>query len=295
VVGQGSRQSSGFEERSARQNSSKKKSGVIMSQHQERFEFAKELARRGGKSTLDYFRSNRYTVEKKTDRSPVTIADKNAERMMRSEIGNRFPTDAIVGEEFGADQGGSDYRWIIDPIDGTKSFICGVPLYGTMVGLEYQNVCIAGAVFFPALNEAIYAMKDEGCFHQIGDQPAVAAKVSNCQSFSEAVMVTSEVETFDDADSSEVYKALEAGSYVSRTWGDCYGYMLVATGRVGLMIDPVLSIWDAAAVKPIVEEAGGVFVDWSGQPRIDSGSAIGCCPGIYDEVMALLKRHRSPK
>jgi fructose-1,6-bisphosphatase/inositol monophosphatase family enzyme len=108
-------------------------------------------------------------------------------------------------------------------------------------------------------------------------------------------MVTSEVETFDDADSSEVYKALEAGSYVSRTWGDCYGYMLVATGRVGLMIDPVLSIWDAAAVKPIVEEAGGVFVDWSGQPRIDSGSAIGCCPGIYDEVMALLKRHRSPK
>lgn len=259
--------------------------------HQERFEFAQELARIGGRSTLEYFQSDRFTVEKKSDRSPVTVADRNAEKIMRAEIEKRFPDDSIVGEEFDDRNGTSDYRWILDPIDGTKSFISGVPLFGTMVGVEHGPDCIIGAVYIPGLDEGIHACTGQGCWHYRGDNAPTRAQVSSCQQLADAVMVTSEVMTFDEVDGDELYKKLESGTYVIRTWGDCYGYMLVATGRVDLMIDPILNIWDAAAVKPIIEEAGGKFVDWHGEAKIDSGNSIGCAPGIYDEVMVLLTEH----
>lgn len=259
-----------------------------MSEHEARFEFARKLAQLGGKSTLEFFQSDRFAVEKKSDRSPVTIADRNAEKIMRAEIEKAFPQDAIIGEEFGEGQGTSGYRWILDPIDGTKSFICGVPLYGTMVGVEYQSDCVIGAVYCPGIDEGIYALSGGGAWHQRGDDQLVAAKVSGCTDLSEAVMVTSEVLTFEEINRGDLYRKLESSVYVARTWGDCYGYLLVATGQVELMIDPILNIWDAAAVKPIVEEAGGRFVDWQGEPRIDSGNSLGCCPGIYDQVMKLI-------
>lgn len=260
-----------------------------MSDHESRFQFARELARTGGQSTLEYFQSDRFSVEKKSDRSPVTIADRNAEQIMRKAIEQAFPGDAIIGEEFGEQPGESGYRWILDPIDGTKSFICGVPLYGTMVGVEYQSECLIGAVYYPGIDECIYAMNGAGAWHQKADQEAVRARVSRCTDLAEAVFVTSEVITFAEVGRRELYQELESRAYVMRTWGDCYGYLLVATGRVELMIDPVLSIWDAAAVKPIIEEAGGKFVDWQGEPRIDSGNSLGCCPGIYDQVMQIVQ------
>lgn len=207
---------------------------------------------------------------------------------MRARINERFPDDGIIGEEFGEAQGASGYRWILDPIDGTKSFICGVPLYGTMVGVEFRGDCRIGAVYCPGIDEGIYAMTGKGCWHQRRDQDPVKSRVSSCQNLNDAVMVTSEVRSFSDVGRYDLYRSLENNVYVSRTWGDCYGYLLVATGQVELMIDPELNIWDAAAVKPIVEESGGKFVDWNGNPRIDTGNAIGCCPGIYEEVHALV-------
>lgn len=264
-----------------------------MSQHLSRSEFAWQLAQLGGKSTLEYFQSARFTVEKKSDRSPVTIADRNAEQIMRAEIKKSFPDDAIVGEEFGAEEGDSGYRWILDPIDGTKSFISGVPLYGTMVGVEYEKDCVIGAVYCPGLDEGVYALSGNGAWHQKGGEQPTKAQVSNCTELSEAVMVTSEVLTFDEVNATEIYKSLESKAYVARTWGDCYGYMLVATGRVELMIDPMLNIWDAAAVKPIIEEAGGRFVDWNGEPKIDTGNSFGCCPGIYEEVFEVISKSHS--
>ena len=260
-----------------------------MSDHETRFALAKELSKSGGKSTLEYFQSDKYSVEKKSDRSPVTIADRNAEQLMRDEIQQHFPDDAIIGEEFGEKEGSSGYRWILDPIDGTKSFICGVPLYGTMVGVEYKSDCVIGAVYCPGLDEGIFAMTGAGAWHQKSGGQPVQAKVSDCTELSEAVMVTSEVLTFSEVDCDQLYRDLEQQVYVARTWGDCYGYMLVATGQVELMIDPILNVWDAAAVKPIIDEAGGRFVDWNGQPKIDSGNSIGCCPGIYDEVIRMVQ------
>lgn len=263
-----------------------------MTDQEERLEFAWELARKGGKSTLDYFQSDRFSVEKKSDRSPVTVADRNAEQIMRGEIRARFPDDGIVGEEFEDVAGSSGYRWILDPIDGTKSFICGVPLYGTMVGVEHGTRCQIGAVYCPGLDEGIYASTGAGAWHQKGNEPPVRARVSGCSDLADAVMATSEVRTFDEVGYSELYRELESSCYVSRTWGDCYGYLLVATGQIELMIDPELKIWDAAAVQPIVEEAGGRFADWNGQPRIDSGNAIGCCPGIFEAVLHKVGKHK---
>ncbi len=262
-----------------------------MPDHNPRFQFAWQVARQGGMTTLEYFQSDRCSVEKKSDCSPVTIADRNAEQRMRTEILSRFPEDGIVGEEFGEQEGTSGYRWILDPIDGTKSFICGVPLYGTMVGIEFESQCNIGAVFFPGLNEGIYAMAGSGAWHQRGNQKPVQAKASTCTNLSEAVLVTTEVLSFDKINRASLYKDLESSVYVTRTWGDCYGYLLMATGQVELMVDPILNIWDAAAVKPIVEEAGGRFVDWEGNPKIDSGNAIGCCPGIYEAVMERVSKN----
>ena len=228
---------------------------------QPRFDFACEIARTAGKSTLPYF--GQVAFEKKGDASPVTIADREAEQLIRAAVADAFTNDAFVGEEFGETPGGSGFRWIVDPIDGTKSFICGVPLFGTMVAVEYQGQSVVGAIYFPGLELGIYGCKGQPTVHgKLGDlQPA---RVSEKESLSDAVFVTSEVDSFSERGAAEVYSRLEKACYVTRTWGDCYGYYLVATGKVDLMIDPVLNIWDAAAVQPIMVGAGGTFVDWGG-------------------------------
>ena len=253
-----------------------------------RFEAARQFAMDAGKLTLKYFQTDDFKVERKSDQSPVTIADRAAEQLLREKISEHFPTDAIVGEEFGESPGTSGFRWILDPIDGTKSFINGVPLYGTMIGVEHDHECQIGAVYIPGLDEGIFASVGVGCFHKIGAQAETKAKVST-QPLSDGLFVTSEVSTFSQRNSSQVYAALEDAAYVSRSWGDCYGYLLVATGRAVLMVDPILNIWDAAAVKPIIEEAGGHFVDWNGTPTIHSGEAVGCNKTVLDEVLAITR------
>ena len=250
-----------------------------------RLDLAVEISKSAGHKTLEYFQTDRFEVQKKGDGSPLTIADQESEKHLRAAITARFPDDGIVGEEFGEQPGKNNVRWVLDPIDGTKSFISGVPLYGTMVGIEIDGEATIGAVYFPGLDEGIYACSGQGAWHYRGDAEPARASVSTKENLSNCVLVTSEVEGFRDRDALDVYHSLAKAVYFARTWGDVYGYLLVATGRVDVMIDPELNVWDACAVKPIIEEAGGRFTDWRGEARVDGGDAIGSNGNVHESIL----------
>lgn len=259
-----------------------------------RFDALRSLSVSAGKMTLAHFQKRGLEVEKKEDQSPVTIADREAETWLRQEIRRQFPADAVLGEEFGETPGSNDFRWILDPIDGTKSFISGVPLYGTMVGLEFRGEAVMGGVYLPGLDEGIYAAQGQGCWHFQGEAPPVRATTSSCESLEDAIFVTSEVKTFDRRQGREAYFEMQDACFITRTWGDCYGYLLVATGRADVMIDPIMSIWDAAALKPILEEAGGTFTDWGGIPTIEAGEGIGTNGPLLNAVTQITQRYPKP-
>ncbi len=252
-----------------------------------RLEAACEMARDAGKLTLSYFRNSNFSVERKADDSPVTEADRQAEQLMRDRIAKFFGADAIVGEEFGQQAGSSGYRWILDPIDGTKSFISGVPLYGTLIGLEHDGRSVMGVIYIPALDELLYAADGRGAWYCHAGAPPEAARVSTCSSLADGLFVTSQLDSFDKRDAVPVFRELQRRAYITRTWGDCYGYLLVATGRAEVMVDAEMSVWDAAALQPIMEEAGGTFTDWKGTRTIFHGEGIGTNRWVLDEVLSI--------
>lgn len=273
-----------------------------------RMDLALEIAQEAGDITLEYFQKNNYTVEQKYDCTPVTVADKRAEEHMRQRIKEMFPEDAVLGEEYPEMLGTSGFRWILDPIDGTKSFIHGVPLYGTLIGVEYYHPeensqstseglterrgvpeCILGVIRIPALDEMVYARLGGGAWYVKGDAVSVPAHVSFREKLSEAVTLTSEEKTFYDTHRDSGWKKLVLSSQLARSWGDCYGYLLVATGRADVMVDPEMSLWDAAALYPIILEAGGTFTDWNGIRTYRSGDGVASNGILHAEVMALLK------
>jgi len=253
-----------------------------------RLALAREAAREAGELTLRYFRDERLAVELKADQSPVTIADRAAEELLRQRIAGGFGADGILGEEFGEVAGTSGFRWILDPIDGTKSFIHGVPLYGTMVGVEFGGQAIAGVIALPALDECIWAALGRGAWHERPGHPAERAKVSATARLADSLFCTSDAKSFADSGRGAVYERLQAATRLGRTWGDCYGYVLVATGRAEMMLDPIMNVWDAAAVQPIIEEAGGTFTDWRGRRAIDAGEGIATNGHVWPELLALL-------
>lgn len=255
----------------------------------EKLQAAVAWGKEAGQLTLQYFQQTNYEVERKGDASPVTIADRSAELLIRERIAQTFPHDGIIGEEFGTSDGTSGWRWILDPIDGTKSFISGVPLYGTMIGLEREGRSWAGVVYIPGLDEGVYAAHGQGCFHFRGASAPTRVTVSKRAKLADGLFVTSQVDTFRKRNAWEAFEKLQAAAYVTRTWGDCYGYLLVATGRAEAMVDPMLNVWDAAAVQPIIEEAGGTFTDWQGEPTIHAGEAIATNSLVRDEVLAITR------
>jgi histidinol phosphatase-like enzyme (inositol monophosphatase family) len=256
----------------------------------DRLELARRAGVAAGQHTLNYFQQTNYQVERKGDASPVTIADREAEQLLRREIAAAFPSDGILGEEFGEVQGTSGYRWILDPIDGTKSFISGVPMYGTMVGVERDGRSIIGVVYIPGLDEGVYASAGQGCFHWRGTAAPTKARVSPRKTLAEGAFVTSQVDSFAKRGAAEAFAQLEKAAYITRTWGDCYGYLLVATGRVEVMVDPIMNVWDAAAIQPIMEEAGGTFTNWAGEPTIHSGEGIGTNGLVLEEVLKVTQK-----
>lgn len=254
---------------------------------QSRLDLARTAALEAGKLTLDFFQREDLAVDRKADRSPVTEADRQAEKLLRERIAANFADDGIIGEEFGEQAGTSPFRWILDPIDGTKSFICGVPLYGTLIGIENDGRSVIGVINIPALGECVYAAVGGGAWHlKDGGEPR-PARVSTQASLTEAVFLTSQVDGFAGRDARQVYLDLERQASITRTWGDCYGYLLVATGRADVMIDPEMNIWDAAALQPIIDEAGGSFTDWAGAPSIYSGECVATNGRLHDEVLTI--------
>lgn len=259
----------------------------------ERLDFAVKIARAAGDVTLRYFRQDDLVVESKPDLTPVTIADKEAEELLRERINQQFPDDAILGEEFGVTEGSSGYRWALDPIDGTKSFVHGVPLYTTLVAVLRDEEPVVGVIHAPAAGETVYAASGSGCWY-LGNprgQPR-SARVSKVARLSEALLLTTEIRTFADGrqqDATEVFRRLERAARLTRTWGDGYGYLMVATGRAEVMIDPVLDLWDIAALQPVIEEAGGHFFDWQGNSTVHTGEAIATNGLVSEEVLSITR------
>jgi histidinol phosphatase-like enzyme (inositol monophosphatase family) len=262
-------------------------------QVRDRLEFAVAIAREAGAATLRYFCRQDLVVEDKADRSPVTVADRSAEELLRERIGARFPADGIIGEEFGTASGTSGFDWTLDPIDGTKSFIHGVPLFTTLVAILNDEQPVAGVIHAPALAETVYAAKGGGCWHLAKDEAHPRrAHVSQVQALSDGLLLTSEIEGFRShsrADAMDVFMRLQQTARVARTWGDGYGYLMVATGRAEAMIDPLMNLWDAAPLQPIIEEAGGHFSDWQGNPTVRGGEAIATNAALRGEVLAITR------
>jgi histidinol phosphatase-like enzyme (inositol monophosphatase family) len=250
-----------------------------------RLEFAVRAARAASQSTLHYFRRDDLQVDRKGDASPVTVADREAEQLLRGEIARAFPDDAILGEEFGETPGTSGYRWILDPIDGTKAFIHGVPLYGTLVGVEHAGASLIGVIDIPALEERAWAAIGHGAWYTMGASEPRPARVSRRSRLADGLLVTSQVDSFASTRRAAAFERLQAAASVTRTWGDCYGYLLVATGRAEAMVDPVMNVWDAAALLPILQEAGGTFTDWRGAATIHSGEGIATNALVLAEVL----------
>ena len=260
-----------------------------MSELKERLDFAVRAAIEAGGVTMRYFRSPSLAVDAKPDKSPVTRADKEAEELLRARIAREFPDDGIVGEEFGVQDGSSEYTWYLDPIDGTQSFIRGIPLFGTMMGLEAKGEAVAGVIVFPALKELVFAGKGLGAWwcDDLSPRDPKKASVSKVSRLSEACLSANSASGFERIEMEAAYRKLSGAVRVSRGYPDCYGHYLVATGRIEIMIDPVVNAWDNAPLKPIMEEAGGRFTDVDGNATIHGGSGISSNGPMHDEVVAM--------
>jgi histidinol phosphatase-like enzyme (inositol monophosphatase family) len=231
-------------------------------------EAAADVARVAGDTALRYFGTG-VAIEAKRDGTPVTVADRTAEQAAREWLHARFPEDGILGEELGEERPGALRRWVLDPIDGTKTFVRGVPLWGSLVALHEGETVLAGAIYCPAVGELVAAAPTMGCWWN-GSRCTVSA----VDDLSRAVVLTTDERFIGHPRQTAAWKQLTAQTAMSRSWGDCYGYLLVATGRAELMTDPVLSPWDAVALLPVITEAGGVFTDWRGQVTAFSGAGV---------------------
>ena len=248
-------------------------------------EFGVQTAYEAGRLTLGYFGAQAARPEFKTDDTPVTVADREAERLIRARIGVRYPRHAILGEEYGEDEGSDpDHRWVVDPIDGTKSFVRGVPLYGVLIGLEIAGVCEVGAAYFPAIDEMVCAATGEGCYRN-GRRTIVSATGS----LAEGLVSYTDAASFEEHSRWEALLRVISAAGESRGWSDSYGHALAATGRVELMLDPIMDPWDCGPFPPILREAGGYFGDWSGHETIYAHEAISTTQTLLPEVLRLIE------
>ncbi len=243
---------------------------------------AQELAGNAGSITLEHF-GKLLDSETKGDGTPVTVADRAVETFLRGEIERRFPDHGILGEELGRTNPEASVRWILDPIDGTRTFMRGIPLFGILLGIEVEGIPVVGVAHFPALGETVAAAVGQGCYWN--ERPA---RVSSVADLAGAGVLTTDPALLLDDPIGSGWMELVRRSALARTWGDCYGHVLVATGRAEVMIDPVLSPWDAAPFIPIMQEAGGRFTDLAGIPRLDGGSGVSTNGILHEQVLEIL-------
>lgn len=239
--------------------------------------FATEVVAAAGELTQRYFRSSTLEVVAKADGSPVTMADRQAEQLVRDAIASEFPNDAIVGEEYGATEAPSGRRWVIDPIDGTKSFTAGVPLYANLLAVIDDGVPVLGVLNLPALDEMLSAVVGHGA--TCNGEPI---RVNDTSDLAGSYVMTSSVRYWPEP---FLQRVLDEG-IILRTWGDAYGYAMVATGRAEAMIDPRVNLWDIAPIGVILSEAGGAFTDLDGNERVTAGNGIGTNGVLHDRFRA---------
>ena len=257
-----------------------------LTQLQPLLEFATEVAYDAGRLTLGYFgrSAEGLGLEYKDDASPVTLADREAETLIRRRVGARYPEHAIVGEEFGEDAKDAvkdaTHRWLVDPIDGTKAFVRGVPLYGVLLGLEVEGRVEVGVAYFPALDELCAAASGLGC--TLNGRPA---RVSDKKNLADSTVGFTDVASFAAYGRADAWKRIAAAAYDRRGWSDAYGHMLVATGRMEAMFDPVMNAWDCGPFPVLLREAGGYFGDWSGRETVYGEEGLSTTAALLPELL----------
>jgi histidinol-phosphatase len=245
--------------------------------------FLIELAERSGDLIRPYFANSEVQVETKSDASPVTIADRSAEQLLRDMINRRFPDHGIIGEEFGDERAEAEWVWVLDPIDGTKSFMSACPLFGTLIALLHRGQPVLGAIHQPILRQL---MIGDGHRTTLNEK---TVNVRENRPLSAATLLTSDSLNLAKYQNGAAAERLVKSVNLYRTWGDCYGYLLLASGWADVMIDPIMNPWDIAALIPIVRGAGGIITDWQGGDPVKANAIVAATPGLHAEVLAALR------
>lgn len=245
--------------------------------------FLETLARAAGDVIRPYFQSPGLVVDSKSDATPVTQADRRSEEVMRDLIGKHHPRHGIIGEEFGNVNEGAEYVWILDPIDGTKSFVAGIPLFGVLIGLLHQGQPIAGCIYQPILEEMCLGDGNRTTLN------GREVRVRPGAGLGGATVLGTCLKSVEDYQDVAGFDRVRRKAGLFRTWGDCYGYLMVATGRADLMMDPILNPWDLLPVIPVIRGAGGVITSWDGGDPIPAGNAVAGSPGVHAEALRLLR------
>lgn len=248
--------------------------------------FAAALGQQAGQLALDAF-GGAQAVEWKPDDSPVTATDRAIERWLRARIAAQYPDHGILGEEAGGSAADTEYAWILDPIDGTRSFARGIPVFGVQLALVRAGRPILGVIHLPALGETVAAAEGLGC--SFNGQPC---RVSTIADPARALIHVHERELARAR--SPLLDSWLAGCQLERNWGDCYSFVLVATGRAEAALDPRMQVWDNGPLPVLVREAGGVFCDWQGQDSIWTGSAVACNAVLAPALLDHLQRRSGP-
>ena len=244
-------------------------------------DFSKELARASGEIIMRYFRSD-FAVETKADDSPVTIADKQAEEIMREMIMKEYPAHGIIGEEFGNHNESAAYQWVLDPIDGTKSFVSGTFLFGTLIGLMKDGQPIVGTINHPVTSHMLIG---DGKEARLNDEIARVRKTARLR---DAVLMYTDFIDVGKYQNGIAFQQLMGKTRFNRTWGDCHGYFLLATGYADVMLDPIMHLWDIVALIPIIEGAGGKITSWNGGPPLSGNGIIASNRTLHSQVLRTL-------
>jgi myo-inositol-1(or 4)-monophosphatase len=241
-----------------------------------------EMAVQSGEFIRPYFANPALEIETKADETPVTIADRGAEELMRRMIAAKFPSHGIIGEEFGSKDPSADFVWVLDPIDGTKAFASACPLFGTLIALLHEGRPVLGAIHQPILKQMLVG---DGHTAELNGR---TVRLRSCSSIESATLLTSDPRDPAKHKNGPAFDALVRRARLVRTWGDCYGYLLVATGWADIMCDAIMSPWDIQALVPVIRGAGGVITDWHGGDPVKADSIVAASPGLHAQVIAAL-------
>ncbi len=248
-----------------------------------------ELAVKSGDFIRPFFADPSLAVELKADQTPVTEADRGAEELMRRMIRKKFPGHGIVGEEYGKENESAEFVWVLDPIDGTKAFAAACPLFGTLIALMHEGEPVLGAIHQPVLRQLLIGDGEASVLYS--GEPGSrgrTVRIRACPRVEDATLLCSNLLSPGKYRNGRAFDALARRAKIVRTWGDCYGYLLVASGWADVMCDPIMSPWDIQALIPIIRGAGGLITDWHGGDPVKGDSLVAAGAELHPRVIAAL-------